>query len=230
MSNGPPGVMPPNAVPIEAASQVVGSTILTFTNTSEGTVAELTSALDDQGFISVSSVGLSTTASALFSLTLERIDIPQTLAHHAVDIATPQTGQVPLSFQPSVPFSIEPGASIQLRDGGDAVVRATAPPSTGSAVAVVSVTEVFSITNRSEADVTMEISGLPENALNLSLSGLDAGSTGLAFAGLAPFARQTLDTNGTLTIPTTFSPQTMSLGPNQTITSGGRLVAVAVIG
>ncbi|MGZ8996284.1 MAG: hypothetical protein ACXW3P_07305, partial [Rhodospirillales bacterium] len=63
-----------------------------------------------------------------------------------------------------------------------------------------------------------------------SLAGVDATSTGLVFASLAPFARQTLETNGTLTIPTTFSPQTMSLGPNQTITSGGRLIAVAVIG
>ncbi|MGZ8996780.1 MAG: hypothetical protein ACXW25_02890 [Rhodospirillales bacterium] len=211
-------------------SQVVGSTVLTFTNISSDTVAELTLALDDQGFISVSSVGPSTTASATFSLTLERIDIPQTLADHALDIATPQTGQVPLSFQPSVSFSIEPGASMQLRDGGDAVVRAAAPPATGSAVAVVSATEVFSVTNNSQADVTMEISGLPDNALSLSLAGVDATSTGLVFASLAPFARQTLETNGTLTIPTTFSPQTMSLGPNQTITSGGRLVAVAVIG
>ena len=230
MTNGPPEVRPASAVPLDAASQVVGSTMLTFRNISEGTVAELTLTLDDQGFISVSSIGLSTTASALFSLTLERIDIPQTLAHHALDIATPQTGQVPLSFRPSVSFSIQPGASIQLRDGGDAVVRATAPPSTGSAVAVVSATEVFSVTNHSQADVIMETSALPANALNLSLSGVDAGSTGLVFAGLAPFARQTLDTNGTLTIPTTFSPQSTSLGPNQIITSGGRLVAVAVIG
>ncbi|HSO43484.1 MAG TPA: hypothetical protein VLR47_11735 [Rhodospirillales bacterium] len=230
MSNGRPEVTPANAAPLDAMSQVVGSTVLTFTNISSDTVAELTLALDDQGFISVSSVGPSTTASATFSLTLERIDIPQTLADHALDIATPQTGQVPLSFQPSVSFSIEPGASMQLRDGGDAVVRAAAPPATGSAVAVVSATEVFSVTNNSQADVTMEISGLPDNALSLSLAGVDATSTGLVFASLAPFARQTLETNGTLTIPTTFSPQTMSLGPNQTITSGGRLVAVAVIG
>lgn len=230
MSNGTPQVIPTDAAPMDASSQVVGSTLLTFRNISEGTVAELTFALDDQGFISVSSAGPSTTASALFSLTLERIDVPQTLAHHAVEMATPQTGQVPLSFQPSVSFSIEPGASIQLRDGGDALVRATALPSSGSAVAVVSATEVFSITNRSRAEVIMETSALPGNALNLALSGVEAVASGVVFAGLAPFARQTLDTNGTLSIPTTFSPQSTSLGPNQTITSGGRLVAVAVIG
>lgn len=230
MSNGTPEVTAQGAALLSAMSQVVGSTMLTFTNMSERTVAELTLTLDDQGFISLSSVGQGITASALFSLTLERVDVPEILADHALDISTPRTGQVPLSFQPSVPFSIEPGASVRLRDGGDAIVRAQAPPAAGSAVAVVSATEVFSVTNNSQADVTLEIGGLPDNALNLSLSGVDAGTSGLVSAALAPFARRALDTNGTLTIPTTFSPQTMSLGPNQTITSGGRLVAVAVIG
>jgi len=184
-------------------------------NTSNTIAASLILTLDDQGFASISSTG-PCTASVLFSLTLERIDVSQTLAHEVVEAATPHNGQVPISFTP--------------RDGGDAVARATAPSAGGSVVAVISATEVFSITNDSSADVIMETSALATNGLNLSLSGVGPASTGLALAALAPFTRQTLDSNRTLFVPITFSPQSTTLGPNQTLTSSGRLVAVVVIG
>jgi hypothetical protein len=229
MTNGTPGTISPNTVPVDASSEVVGSTVLRFTNTSNRIPASLILTLDDQGFASISSTG-PCTASVLFSLTLERIDISQTIAHEVVEAATPHNGQVPISFRPRATFSVEPGGTIELRDGGDAVARATAPASGGSAVAAVCATEVFSITNDSSADVIMETSALATNGLNLSLSGVGPGSTGLALAALAPFTRQTLDSNSTLFVPITFSPQSTTLGPNQTLTSSGRLVAVVVIG
>ena len=176
MTNGTQGTVSSDTVPIDGSSQVVGSTVLRFINRSDRISANLILTLDDQGFVSINSTG-PCTASVMFSLTLERIDISRIVAHEVVEASTPRNGQVPISFRPRTTFSIEPGGTLELRDGGDAVARATAPSSHGSAVAVISATEVFSITNNSSAEVIMETSALPANGLNLSLvrgrSGVD---------------------------------------------------------